>query len=106
MEGPTTQARQSAPAGRVTGYFYLLSLTVQAQGPKAVAAAFGNWLMSHLVTALARRQLPLGSWSQLEGWPCRGLCGPSPEVSRGEDGEMKFGEARGPQKGGWGRGVG
>lgn len=41
------------------GYFYLFSLTVQAQGPKAVAAVFGNWLMSHLVTALAQWQLPL-----------------------------------------------
>ena len=53
MEGPTTKASQPAPAWPVTGYFYLLRFTVQAQGPKTVAAACGNWLMSHPVTALA-----------------------------------------------------
>lgn len=87
LKDPPTQARQPAPAGRLMGYFYLLSLTVQAQGLRAVAAAFGNWLMSHLVTALALWQLPFGSWSQLEGWPSRGLRAPLPEVSRGEDGK-------------------
>lgn len=52
MEGPTTQAGLPAPAEPVTGYFYLLCLTLQAQGPRTVAAACGNWLMSHPVTAL------------------------------------------------------
>lgn len=52
MEGPTTKAGQPAPAEPVMGYFYLLCLTVQAQGPQTVAAACGNWLMSHPVTAL------------------------------------------------------
>lgn len=56
-------ASQPAPAELVMGYFYLLLLTVQAQGPKTVAAACGNWLMSHPVTALAWWRLPLDSWS-------------------------------------------
>lgn len=73
MEGPTTQASQPAPAGTVMGYFYLLRLTVQAQGRQTVAAACGNWLMSHLVTALARWQLPLGCWSRLGGWALQGM---------------------------------
>jgi hypothetical protein len=53
-------------AGLVMGYFYLLCLTVQTQGPKTVAAACGNWLVSHLATALLPWQLPPGSWSQLK----------------------------------------
>lgn len=87
------------------GYFYLLSRTVQAQGPKAVAAAFGNWLMSHLVTALARWQLPLGSGSRLEGWPFRGLCAPSPEVSRGENGKNEVQSGKRSSKGWLGEGC-
>lgn len=46
-------------------YFYLLCLTVQAQGLQTAAAACGNWLMSHPVTALLSGGC-LDSWSQLE----------------------------------------
>lgn len=82
------------------GYFYPSRLTVQAQGPKTVAAACGNWLMSHLVTALAQWQLPLGSWSQLEGWALQGraVC-PSSGVLRGQDGETEVQRGKGSSKG-------
>lgn len=59
--------------GRSWVIFTSMRLTVQAQGRQTVAAACGNWLMSHLVTALARWQLPLGSWSRLGGWALQGM---------------------------------
>lgn len=92
MEGPTTNASQPAPAGPVMGYFYPLRLTVQAQGSKTVAAACGNWLMSHPVTALARWRLPLDSWSQMEeGWPQQGRAVCHPRLGR-------LGETKGTPK--------
>lgn len=101
MEGPTTEASQPAPAGPVMSYFYFLCLTVQAQGLKTVAAACGNWLMSHPVTALAWWRLPLDSWSQLEeGWPLQG-----PRVLRGEDGETEAQRGKRSPKG-WAGGNG
>ena len=108
MEGPTTNASQPAPAGPVMGYFYLLRLTVQAQGSKTVAAACGNWLMSHPVTALARWRLSLDSWSQMEeGWPQQGRAVCHPRLGRlGETmGTLKLRETRGLQRVGGGRGY-
>lgn len=55
---PLLKPGHSAPARLVMGYFYFLHLTVQAQGPQTVAAACGNWLMSHLATALIPSDCP------------------------------------------------
>lgn len=91
MEGPTTKASQPAPAWPVTGYFYLLRFTVQAQGPKTVAAACGNWLMSHPVTALALVAadsgllVPAGRLA-LAG---KGCVPPPPGVTGGKDWESE-----------------
>lgn len=75
-EGTHHPSRPACPSRAAAGYFYLLGLTVQAQGRQTVAAACGNWLMSHLVTALARWQLAPGSRSRLEDWALqrRALC--------------------------------
>lgn len=100
MEGPTTKASQPAPAWPVTGYFYLLRFTVQAQGPKTVAAACGNWLMSHPVTALALVAaasgllVPAGRLALAE----KGCVPPPPGVTGGKDWEAQRGK-RSPK--GW-----
>lgn len=91
--------------GPVMGYFYLSLLTVQAQGRQTVAVACGNWPMSHLVTALARWQLPLGSWSRL-GLVGKGRVPPLLGCVGVRKGSLKLREARGPQKGTGGGGTG
>lgn len=71
MEGPTTKASQPAPQPGRSRVIFTLALHCTGSGPKTVAAACGNWLMSHPVTAPALVAAASDSWSQLEGWPLR-----------------------------------
>lgn len=108
MEGPTPPlpgARQPAPAGPVTGYFYLLSLTVQAQGATNCGSRLRK--LAHESPSDCSGLVAAASWLRVRagrpGPAGKGSVAPLLGCVGVRMGTPKLREARGPQKGGWGR---
>lgn len=102
---PLPGARQPAPAGPVTGYFYLLSLTVQAQGATNCGSRLRK--LAHESPSDCSGLVAAASWLRVRagrpGPAGKGSVAPLLGCVGVRMGTPKLREARGPQKGGWGR---